>query len=160
MCIEFLPYWLSVVCYCCALVIAFVTYIRCLPLHLTSFPYRTIHYLTAFASGLPHYPFLSPPSLWDPSLLPDGVVGSTEVDEKIPAPVPHGKQVSHAAKIHGQQTGTTPDGGHAPGCHPHIRILGSQGVHLPVQVVRALEKGRDHTLINIVSDANRLNFTS
>lgn len=76
------------------------------------------------------------------SLLPDGVVGSAEVDEEIPAPVSHGQQVSHAAKIHGEQTGTTPDGGHSPGCHPHIWILHSQGLHLPVQVVGALEKAK------------------
>lgn len=73
-------------------------------------------------------------------LLPDGVVSSTEVDEEIPAPVPHGQQVGHAAKIHGEQAGTTPDGGHAPGCHPHIGIAGSQGLHLPVQVVGALRQ--------------------
>lgn len=56
-------------------------------------------------------------------LLPDGVVGSTEVDEEIPAPVPHGQQVSHTSKIHGQETGTPPDGGHAPWCHPHVGVL-------------------------------------
>lgn len=95
---------------------------------------------SAFLSGLHHHLLLNSPMLWDPSLLPYGVVGSTEVDEEIPAPVPHGQQVSHAAKIHGQQTGTAPDSGHAPGCHPHIWILRSQGMHLPVQVVRALEE--------------------
>lgn len=73
-------------------------------------------------------------------LLPDGVVSSTEVDEEIPAPVPHGQQVSHAAEVHGEQAGTAPDGGHAPGCHPHIGILGSQGLHLPVQVIGTLRK--------------------
>lgn len=72
-------------------------------------------------------------------LLPDGVVSSTEVDEEIPAPVPHGQQVGHAAEVHGQQAGATPDGGHAPGRHPHIGILSSQGLNLPMQVVGALK---------------------
>lgn len=70
----------------------------------------------------PPTPLHPPP---DPSLLPDGVVGRAEVDEEIPAPVPHGQQVSHAAQVHGQQTGPAPDGGHAPGRHAHIRIKGS-----------------------------------
>lgn len=74
-----------------------------------------------------------------PSLLPDGIVGRAEVDEEIPAPVPHGQQVGHAAEVHGQQTGPAPDGGHAPGCYPHIGIKRSQGLHLPVQVVGALK---------------------
>lgn len=73
-------------------------------------------------------------------MLPDGIVGRTEVDEEIPAPVPHGQQVGHAAKIHGQQAGTTPDSGHAPGCHPHVGVLLGQGVYLSVQVVGALEQ--------------------
>lgn len=72
-------------------------------------------------------------------MLPDGIVGGAEVDEEIPAPVPHGQQVSHTAEIHGQQAGSAPDGGHAPGRHPHVGILRRQGLHLPVQVVGALK---------------------
>lgn len=109
----------------CTLVTAFVTYMRCRPTH------SSHHFLTGQLITMT-------------SLLPDGVVGSTEVDEEIPAPVSHGQQVSHAAKIHGQQTCTTPDGGHSPGCHPHIWILHGQGLHLPVQVVRALKRQRSH----------------
>lgn len=33
-------------------------------------------------------------------MLPYGVVSGTEVDKEVPAPVPHGQQVSHAAKVH------------------------------------------------------------
>lgn len=76
-----------------------------------------------FSAPVSHPHPLHPPP--DPSLLPDGVVGRAEVDEEIPAPVPHGQQVSHAAQVHGQQTGPAPDGGHAPGRHAHIRIKGS-----------------------------------
>lgn len=147
MSIEFLPYWLRAVCYCCACLVPaflrrkpyhmdrFVTYIGCLPLNLyyislqgnsfSTYSCDDRSHLTALRAGLTPSPLLNP-------LLPDGIVGGTEVDEEIPAPVPHGQQVSHTAKIHGQQTCTTPDGGHAPWCHPHIGILRSQGMHLPV----------------------------
>jgi len=70
--------------------------------------------------------------------LPDGVVGSAEVDEEVPAPVPHGQQVRHGAEVHGQQAGPSPDGGHAPGGHPDVGVLGSQGLDLPVEVVGPL----------------------
>lgn len=78
-----------------------------------------------FPLRLPPLPLTELPVVWGAPLLPDGVVCSTEVDEEIPAPVPHGQQISHAAKIHGKQTGTTPDSGHTPGGHPHIGILDS-----------------------------------
>lgn len=136
---EFPLYWLKAIYYC----LCPGDWLPLSPI-LDACPDTSLHFLTGqFITRLlsPQAPPLPNHSLlWDPSLLPDGVVGRTEVDEEIPAPVPHGQQVSHAAKIHGQQAGTTPDGGHAPGCHPHIRILRSQGMHLPVQVVRALEQ--------------------
>lgn len=54
-----------------------------------------ILYWTVSSKPSPQRTFLAAP------LLPDGIVGSTEVDEEVPAPVPHGQQISHAAKIHG-----------------------------------------------------------
>ena len=72
------------------------------------------------------------------ALVPDWVVGGAEVDEEVPAPVPHGQQVGHGPEVHGQQARPAPDGGHAPGGDPDVGVLGGQGPDLPVEVVGPL----------------------
>lgn len=58
--------------------------------------------------------------------LPDGVVGSTQVDEEVPGPVAHGQQVRHALQVHAEETGSAPDRRFAPGRHADVRVTLSQ----------------------------------
>lgn len=57
---------------------------------------------------------------------PDGVVGSTQVDEEVPGPVAHSQQVLHALQVHAEKTGSAPDRRHAPGRHTDVRVALSQ----------------------------------
>ena len=72
---------------------------------------------------------------------PGGEVGSAQVDVEVPAPVLHVQQILHTPQISLQQAGSAPDGHHAPGRGTHVRILLGQLLHLPVQIVGALNRG-------------------
>lgn len=71
-------------------------------------------------------------------IVPDRVVGSTEVDEEIPGPVTHLHQVLHGLQVGGQKACSSPDGGHSPGGDSHVWVLAGKLQHLPVQVIGSL----------------------
>ena len=87
------------------------------------------------------YHWLRSTELGGSPLLPDRVVGGAEVDEEVPAPVPHCQQVGHGAQVHGEQAGPAPDGGHPPGGDPDVGVLGGQRLDLSVEVVGPLGGG-------------------
>ena len=50
----------------------------------------------------------------------DEEVALAEVDKVVPLPVLHVEQVLHAGQVHGEQRGSTPDGGATRGGQPNV----------------------------------------
>lgn len=69
---------------------------------------------------------------------PRGVISGAQVDEEVPGPLGELQQVLHAAQVHLQQAGTSPDGHHAPGRHADVGVVPGQLHCLAVEVVGAL----------------------
>lgn len=70
---------------------------------------------------------------------PGWEICSTQVNEKIPFPIQHGKEVLHAVEICLQKAGTAPDGHHPPGSGSNVGVLLGHLQHLPVHVSRTLQ---------------------
>lgn len=96
---------------------------------LTSSAFFYICILGAYL-GISAASFLNPPG-WE--------ICSTEVNEKIPLPIQHGKEVPHAVEVGLQKAGTPPDGHHPPGSGSDVGVLLGDLQHLPVHVSRALQ---------------------
>lgn len=95
---------------------------------------------------LQHHPAQTPPSPSPASARssPRGVVSGAQVDEEVPGPLGQFQQVLHAAQVHLQQAGTSPDGHHAPGCHADVGVVLGQLHRLTMKVVGALPGNKAH----------------
>lgn len=90
----------------------------------------------------PTNPDITDGTPFPPILTPRWIVSGTQVDEEVPGPARNFQKVLHAPQVHPQKASPSPDGDHAPRCHPHIIVVLGQFHHLPVQVVGTLrEKG-------------------
>lgn len=70
---------------------------------------------------------------------PSWEVCCTEIDEEVPLPFSHGKQILHAPQVGLQKTGSSPDGDHPPRCGPYIWVVLCHLQDFPMHVATTLK---------------------